>query len=283
MNKPIILIRPALAEGGEVEAAIKAFGKENVFTSLASFIDARSKLAYTQIKPNVPVLARYSLLPNHKETEDLLKLFGDKVVNSYHEHRYIADLADWYQDLEDLTFKTYFRLEDVPKDGGPFVLKGETNSKKFQWNTHAYAKDYKAASEVYSRLCQDSIIGDQSIYIREYVPLKKLQEGFNGLPISEEYRFFVINGKLVSGGFYWASHVDDLEDIPDASSVPIEFLKQVIDRVDDACNFYVIDVARTATGEWKVVELNDGQQSGLSCIDPEEFYTNLSNILAADF
>ena len=44
-------------------------------------------------------------------------------------------------------------------------------------------------------------------------------------------------------------------------------------------NFFVMDIARTAEGKWIIIELNDGQQSGLSNVDPEELYSNLAKAL----
>lgn len=279
MTKPIVMFRPSLAEDGEIEAAIEVFGKDNVYTSLASFVNDRSYMAFTKVKPNVPVLARYCLIPHHKETEELISLFGDKLVNPYRTHRYIANLSDWYCDLEGLTPKTWFELSDVPKNGGPYVLKGETNSKKFQFDTHMFAKDFKAATEVYLRLSQDSMIGDQSIYIREYVELEKLADGLRGLPITKEFRFFVYNQQIIAGGYYWASHVDDLPSIPSTEEVPKEFLEKVIEKIAPDCTFYALDVAKTKDGNWIVIEINDGQQSGLSCIDPKVFYKNLHDAM----
>jgi hypothetical protein len=49
----------------------------------------------------------------------------------------------------------------------------------------------------------------------------------------------------------------------------------VIDRVGDRANFYAVDVAQTVAGDWIVIELNDGQMSGLSENDPEILYCNL--------
>ena len=40
-----------------------------------------------------------------------------------------------------------------------------------------------------------------------------------------------------------------------------------------------IDVAQTESGEWIVVELNDGQMSGLSENNPEVLYKNLTTVL----
>ena len=36
-------------------------------------------------------------------------------------------------------------------------------------------------------------------------------------------------------------------------------------------------MAQTAEGNWNVIELNEGQQSGLSENDPDLLYKNLSN------
>jgi hypothetical protein len=61
--------------------------------------------------------------------------------------------------------------------------------------------------------------------------------------------------------------------------VPREFLDKVIARVAKHIRFWVVDVARTASGEWLVIELNDGAQSGLSEIEPAAFYRELRRII----
>jgi hypothetical protein len=150
-----------------------------------------------------------------------------------------------------------------------------------------YAENKQDAIKVHSRLCEDSLIQYQKIYIREYVPLDILTEGFRGLPITREYRFFIFKNQILSCGFYWSSHFEELKELGytfDPSEVPDNFIKSVIEQVQTtqsgpAPNFYVIDVAKTRAGEWIVVELNDGSMSGLSENDPEVMYGNLAKIL----
>jgi hypothetical protein len=60
--------------------------------------------------------------------------------------------------------------------------------------------------------------------------------------------------------------------------VPQEFIQKVIDRVKDKVNFFVMDIAKTQSGDWIVVELNDGQMSGLSENDPNVLYKNLKHL-----
>ena len=69
-----------------------------------------------------------------------------------------------------------------------------------------------------------------------------------------------------------------LAEEPQKSDVPISFINKVIDLIGNAASYYAIDVAETQSGEWIVIEINDGQMSGLSQNDPDELYTNLKNV-----
>jgi ATP-grasp domain, R2K clade family 3 len=232
----------------------------------------------TAIPEGSIVVGRMSVLPFYKELELDLVNRRSVLVNSYRQHQFIADMREWCECLGDLTPKLYPRLQDLPEKG-PFVLKGQTNSKKFLWNTHMFAETRRDATEVMLRLQEDSLLSSQEIYARDYVPLVKLAEGFNGLPITKEFRFFVCNGQVLCGAFYWASHVDDVPPgETDANDVPDSFLQKVIDRIGDSAAFYTIDVALKETGDWMVVEINDGQMSGLSCNDPGNFYRGLHRV-----
>jgi len=267
---PVILMRTSLAEESEFEVAKKYFPVYRL---------------RSQIPENSLVIARYSALPYYLELEEDLKANGSELINTYYQHRWIADLREWYQELEGLTPKTWFTLAEPPEHEAPFVLKGATNSRKFNWDTHMFAKTKMDAGSVYSRLSQDSMIMEQDIYVRKYVPLKRLFTGLHDLPISEEYRFFVLDGEVVSSGFYWSSHIDDLKDIgiiPDPRNVPEAFLNEVVRRIGFNARFVVIDIARTEAGDWTVIELNDGTMSGLSENSPETLYSNLRKRLNAE-
>jgi hypothetical protein len=236
----------------------------------------------TKINSGDFVISRYSALPFFKEqVYDIECCIGAKLINNISEHNYIADMQNWYYDLYELTPKTWFRLEEVPNNEGPFVLKGATNSRKNQWNTHMFAKDKKEACEVFWKLCNDALIigSDQSIYIRKYEPLVKLLDGIGGIPVSKEFRFFICNSTVISKGYYWSNYIDDIDMVPDVNEVPEQLINNVIRLVGGKSNFFVVDVAQKANGDWIVVELNDGCQSGLSENNPEDLYKNLKSTL----
>ena len=256
-----ILMRTSLAEEEEKKIASKYF----------HIIENRMKCP-----PNEIIIARYSALPYYKELEDDLKYINSTLINSYKQHRYVADIQNWYYHLENITPKTWFRLEDVPIDEqGSFIVKRETNSRKHLWNTHMFAETRKDVMNVACRLMDDSLLSSQKLYVRKYEEMVSFGIGVNGLPITKEFRFFICDKQVVASGFYWSEQ--EFQFYP--KEVPISFINEVIDRVGDSVRFYVVDVGQKINREWMVVELNDGQMSGLSCINPEELYSNLSKVL----
>lgn len=242
------------------------------------------------------VVGRYSVLPYFKETAADIEYTGAQLINGPREHYYVADLANWLRDLEDLTPKTW-RAEDFfretmfsEEDMGSFVLKGQTNSRKDRWSTHMLAKTRQDVSTVFERLLSDGLLGQageghQTIYVRQYIPLVTYAFGIGGLPITKEFRIFVARGEILTGAYYWSSWADTCIDQdpdwrePDVEEVPQEFLREVTGRIGRKVEFYCVDVAQDTAGRWWVVELNDGQQSGLSGNKPERLYGRLAEVL----
>jgi len=226
----------------------------------------------SHIPNNSTVIGRYSVLPNYKELETDLKTFGSKLINSYEEHRYIADF-DYYWDVEEFTPKTYFQFADIPQKGGPFVVKGKTNSKKLDWNTKMFAKTKTDAINIGCDLLQDSMISEQGVIVRDFVEFKKLDEKLNGLPVIEEWRFFFYKNTMVRYGNYWETFSDKVSTkIPEGG---LKFSQQIADIISQRVNFFVLDIAQKVDGSWMLIEVNDGQMSGLQNISPERFYAKL--------
>lgn len=260
MQKAVILFRKELEEENEFSIAQKYF----------DCYEFRSV-----IPENSLVIGRFSVLPFYKELEAELKFKNSYLINSYQQHSYIADILQWCEDLKDYTPKTYNQWGNL-KDG-KWVVKGKTNSRKQRWNTHMFAEDRESLLKVIKNLYDDVFIAEQGIVVRDYVPLVKLDEDFNGMPISKEWRCFCYKDKLLCSGFYWAS-------FPDADPGPlpqegVNFLQKIMPIVGEKANFYVIDIAEKEEGGYIVVELNDGCMSGLSTIDPENLYSELKKTL----
>lgn len=217
------------------------------------------------------IVGRYSVLPFYRELEADLATVNSRLVNSYQQHQWIANF-DWYHDLQEFTPVTWFddNFHEAPE--GAFVVKGRTNSRKYSWNTHMYAADKAAAIEVASRLANDSMIGEQGMVYRRFHCLETLEVGLNGLPFSNEWRVFCYGNEILDFGFYWSSAEKKL-DCPGPGM--FEFAQKVADVACQHANFYVLDVAKTEDGRWILIEVNDGQMSGLSECDPDTLYSNL--------
>lgn len=229
----------------------------------------------SEISPNTTVIGRYSVLPYYNDLYEELERKGSRLINSKETHCLIKDMK-WVRALSDLTPDTWFDVgwKNAPDREHGWVVKGRTNSRKFQWRSHMRAEDRDELREVMTRLRRDTMIGDQGLAVREYVPLEKVGEGINGLPFANEWRCFYLDGHLVDAGFYWSvAEVDDeMGSLPkEAKSVADE----VIERWAPPGSFLAVDVAKTEAGEWILVEINSGQMAGLSMIEPERFYRRL--------
>ncbi len=185
--------------------------------------------------------------------------------------------------VQELTFPTWTSLDQVPRDEAPFVLKGRSDSRKQRWSTHMYAETWEDALHVQQRLEEDRVIGDQGIVIRKYVPLKTYFRAIGGLPITKEFRVFVYKQQVISAGYYWEAFRDDFpfhcQEVPPIKELNTMFVQQVVTAVGDQATFYVADVAQEQNGDWWLVELNDGQMSGLSGNDAVILYRALYEAL----
>ena len=263
----VVHFQGALSDPDEIWAA-------GLFLSTYKYISS--------LPTNSLVAPRYTVLPFKEDYFSELKYFNITPINSLEQFNYVANLWNWYHDLKDFTPKTYKNLASLPDKGTSFILKGATNSRKSQWNTHMFAKDKEAARAVFEKLVDDSLIGQQDIYIREYFPLYTYTTGINGLPITKEFRFFFYKTRVLASGFYWDSHTDCLDELPLTSEVPLDLVQSESEIISKNVNFFVVDFAQTAVGEWIVVEVNSGEMSGLACCDPAQLYSNLRKAVEHD-
>lgn len=234
------------------------------------------------------VVGRYSLLPFYDEMERDVEILGSRLINSYRQHLYVAQL-DYARDLEDVTFATWFRFEDVPRwaRDSPFVVKGRTNSRKFEWRTRMFAEDFRAAVCIGAELAVDGLIGPQGVVLRQYVPLQTFEVGVTGVPITNEWRIFYYRGERLAHGYYWGPNIENWAPVvaatPDFEAKGLPFADAVAQRLVDKTPFVVLDIAKDETGRWWVVELNDGSQAGLNdTVDARVLFSGLKQALARE-
>lgn len=273
-QEPLVLIRPSLAENQELEAARDVW-------------DWRLKTSRAAAMPGSVVIGRYSVLPYYDELQQDLEHVGSTLINTPAQHRWIADIGAWVPFVGPLTPRTWLASDItsgcVRLPPGRYVVKGATNSMKHRWSTHMFCECAEDVPVVCARIMQDSWIGsEQQLFVREYLPLRPVAGApaqISGQQFTHEYRTFVLDHQIVATGFYWSTLDPEMWPLPDRSLLAAQ--ERAIKLVGDQARFYVLDMGQLTTGEWVVIEINDGQQSGLSTIDPWFFYTGLKTRLGA--
>jgi hypothetical protein len=263
---PVIYSRRDPSTEDELKAASKYFP---VYRSLLD------------IPKNSLVLNRYSVWPFYWDLcADILRL-GSVPVSRPNQVASTEDAWKIYMQLGSRTPKVWRRLEDLPDDGTQFVLKFGRFSKRDLWKTHMFAANKAEAVQVWLRL-KECAVGDEEIFIKEYKALDRLSDDNLGVPLSNEYRIFVFDDTIVDWNFYWESRKDEVDPVRIRKSLPVDFVQGCIDRFHGLLTFYAMDIALLEDQKtWTVIEVNEGQQSGLSGINPDVFYKRLHDSMLA--
>lgn len=250
--------------------------EREVAANYVTTVDYRS-----QVPANSVVIGRYSVLPYYRELERELAITGSRLVNTWREHSFIADALAWSGVggvLRGMTPHSWPTWAGLPE--GAYVVKGRTNSRKSKWNTHMFAPTLEDVPKVAQRLWDDALISEQGLVVREYIPLRQFDEGLNGLPITNEWRTFWLaldnaNPRLLAKGFYWTTH-PDAEVVAEFTAEALMLGEKAARRIAPFAKFFVLDLAETASGEWIVVEVNDGQMAGLTGVSADDLWKALS-------
>ncbi len=179
----------------------------------------------------------------------------------------IGELANGFDDL----FEKIRIFENKP-----VIVKDYVKSRKHEWEDACYIPDASDKQRV-QKVIQTFIDRQATelnggIVIREYIQLEQLSKHpKSGMPLSNEYRLFFLHHKLVQCMGYWDEAVYQ-QGIPELDSF-IELAKGI------SSQFFTMDIAKTTSGEWTVIEIGDGQVSGLpSHADLDHYYKSILEI-----
>jgi hypothetical protein len=148
------------------------------------------------------------------------------------------------------------------------VVKDYVKSRKHEWLEACFIPDVSDRANlerVVRRFLElqgeDLNVG---LVFREFIEFERIgTHPRSGMPLSKEVRLFFLDGKLLYWADYWGQGA--------VERPPLEAFEAIADRIDSP--FFAMDVAKTRDGRWMVMELGDGQVSGLpESADPMEFY-----------
>lgn len=244
---------------GEYEVLIETMGESRISTIVS------------EIPSGSIVIPRFRAIPFGLELQQEVEAHGSLLINTYHQHRNIANIFAWSHLLDGITPKSY-AVADVPNlPEGKYFVKGETNSLKNQGPSSVFADNKREVIELVHTYLNDMYLGNQEVAIRPRQNYRKLGETVTGLPVFHERRIFVHNGTPIVDGFYWSTWGDG-SSIKYSRNEFMKTLEETLSRVSHLAEFFVIDMAEYPDGSWGVVELNDGCMSGLSGIDPNHLW-----------
>lgn len=157
----------------------------------------------------------------------------------------------------------------------PVVLKDYVKSEKHYWAqacfipSAARQTDVERVTRAFLALRGKHL--NKGLVYREFVALEPLTtHSGSGMPLGKEFRLFYLEKKLLTCAPYWNEGTYD-EELPD-----LDAFNEVAARIDS--NFFTMDVAKQQHGGWLIMELGDGQVSGLpERLHPDEFYKRLKS------
>jgi len=198
----------------------------------------------------------------------------------------------WYDVLKDLTPKSAILKMNSFRDPKPelrpmidavlafqkenkcaVIIKDGVKSLKHDWNEACFipadANAFQVAKVVSTFLTIKTNYNDfqGSFVIRKFVELKQIGlHPKSKMPISQEYRTFILRGKIISQDPYWEGDYD-------AETPPEELINEI------ASNLFTIDTAQLADGTWTCIEVGDGQVSSIPPkANKDKFFRNLFGI-----
>ena len=236
--------------------------------------------------PELAVYRGWMLRPSqYRDLYDGLARHGLRLINTPEEYRRCHYLPDYYPLIEGHTPRSVWTADPTlpieqimallkPFGSHPVIVKDYVKSRKYEWAEACYipaADDAKAVERVVRRFLE--LQGpdlNEGLVFREFAELEPLAgQTRAGLPLTKEARIFFLDGQPLAVLDYW----------PDGgygeARPPLDEFTKIAKTIPS--RFFTMDVALRTTGEWIIVELGDGQVSGLpDQADTMDFYRRLA-------
>lgn len=277
----------------EFTACLK-YGFTNGLFSYEEVADGNIKKALRHISPapeqETAIYRGWMLKPSQYEL--LFKGLLDKnirLINSPDEFRHCHYLPESYDLIKTLTPQSNWTKHDEHEDFrvinqltdtfgvSSIIVKDYVKSEKHHWKDACYIPDASDKTKVHSVVSKFLELRGSSLneglVFRKFEALKFLtNHSKSDMPLTREFRVFVLNGKPVNTYPYWeeGEYGDETPDI-----APFAQIASTINS-----SFFTMDIAEKKDGDWIIMELGDGQTAGLpENADPGEFYEKLSSQL----
>jgi hypothetical protein len=177
--------------------------------------------------------------------------------------------TNWTEIKGDVNFEKIFDLTTSFRDN-PIIVKDYVKSQKHHWTEACFipnASDKDSVKRVVSRFIE--LQGESlnvGLVFRKFEELEFLtNHSKSNMPLTKEFRLFFFGGQIIKIFNYW-----DEGDYGDTKPDLTKF-EGIGNKVQS--NFFTMDIAKKKNGEWIIMELGDGQVSGIpDNEDKDDFY-----------
>lgn len=279
-SDPLNKNRPEPLYANEVQAARDQGFDYWLLDSDALFNDKNFRQATRKIAAQeaaCPAIYRGWMLspPDYAQLYEALARKNVYLINDPAAYKFCHYLPEFYEAIKDFTPRSVWLPMDNPDVSfdtvmtllepfgqRPIMVKDYVKSRKHEWLEACFipaASNRREVERVVDRFLElqgENLEG--GLVFREFVEFEPVgTHPKSGLPLTNEHRLFFLDGQPVFQVNYW-----DEGDYPaGASELPIDQLADMVKAVKS--RFFTLDVARTVSGEWQIIELGDGQVSGL--------------------
>jgi hypothetical protein len=227
---------------------------------------------------SISAIARLGAHPKYAELYSALEAEGIYLIHTPQQQQKCSELPEWYPLLSDLTPRSIWFTEKPTAEQileafeFPLFLKGARQTSKHQ-KSLSIIESREALSTALAAYERDPILWWQPIVCREYVKLRPVSGGHEDtIPSSFEFRTFWWKGQFAGAGRYWFQ-VDPYVWTAAEEHDALAIAQTAASRLD--VPFLVVDVAQRADGQWIVIEVNDGQESGYAAVSPFQLWRNI--------
>lgn len=185
---------------------------------------------------------------------------GHWFPNSYDKIKDFTPYSNWIhiENLNNDFDQIYRNLSEFGNK--PIIIKDYVKSRKHEWNESFFIPD--ASDRNHATIVIKNFIDRQGEHInegivfREFVNLERLSmHSKSQIPLSKEYRLFYFQKQFLFQFDYWEDiHYDDEK--PD-----LTIFNRLAQNIGS--NFFTMDIGKTNSGDWIIIEIGDGQVSGL--------------------
>lgn len=221
-------------------------------------------------------------LPHYTAIYDGAAQVGIQLVNSPAQHQMAMEFDKFYPVIKELTPASAVAesvegcVAAAGQLGFPLFVRGAVKSNKEQgWSACVATNESELlaiAEQLFARVRRSR----GKIILRQLVKIRPVGSDYNDFPIGREYRIFLYRDQVLAYGFYW----DDYTDVVALNGEDEQIVLQLAVTASQKLGvpFLTVDVAQLDSGEWIVIEVGDGQFSGLSQVPILELWSKLAAI-----